>query len=802
VPRTALGPDPLAAVPSLYSARMWPTRIDRYLWSELAPPLVLGFASYTFLFVVRELFNLLEIAVASDMPLALLGRMLAWSLPWIVVLTLPMSFLLAILVGIGRLSSESEMTALRASGISFRRVLLSILPVALAVAALDVWLMVRLLPSGNRHLSDTRFLQMAAKRMRIQPREFRNLPGERALWIDDVEPDSNRWLGLFLADRADPAHDRLIVASSGSLRADQEQKKTWVDLGGTATYEVDVKKPEMHTVTFSSRQSIVLTEEAKGEVRRKYSPRSLDNRELRRLARADDTSPERRREALTEIQKRYSIPAAAVAFLLVGLPLGLGNRRGGRGSGFAASIALVALYYVLLNTGQDLSISGKVPGGFGIWLPNLVFLALGALFVYRLERELPAFPSFPFGAALARLRRAAPAPKAPAGAALQPTPALELLQPTPFRHPERRKARFSIAFWPTLLDRYVGAMLLRFFLLIAANFIVLYAVVDYTQIADKFAREHFSLGDVLAYYRLFSFEILHQTAPFAFLVAGLVTLGVLERRLELAAIRSTGTSLHRLAVPLLVGAVALAGLDYLYLDRVLPWASAERAKLKARLDGNKLGSGDERGWFASSAGTLVSFRGVDRDSGVLLGVSAFLRDQNHLLAARYEAERARRVEGGWSLSNGWERIYSGGFERSYRRFTGEMSAPFDESLESITAVAQETLSPSRLAEKIDRLERAGFDVRSLRNTYWQRRAAPFSAVVLSLLAIPFAVRFGRRGTMAGIGVGLGLGLGFLATVELFGKLAEGGALPAALASFSPHVLFGLAGLWFLLGTEN
>src|SRR5689334_12195889 len=97
------------AVPSLRAPRrpgsdpytrpaMWPSRIDRYLWSELLPPLVLGFASYTFLFVVRELFNLLEIAVSSDMPLTLLAKMLAWSLPWIVVLTLPMAFLLAILV--------------------------------------------------------------------------------------------------------------------------------------------------------------------------------------------------------------------------------------------------------------------------------------------------------------------------------------------------------------------------------------------------------------------------------------------------------------------------------------------------------------------------------------------------------------------------------------------------------------------------------------------------------------------------------------------------------------------------------
>ena len=109
---------------------------------------------------------------------------------------------------------------------------------------------------------------------------------------------------------------------------------------------------------------------------------------LARVAAAKGPKTEEAREVLVELHKRVAIPAAAIAFALVGFPLGTRNRRGGRGFGLTISVGLVVLYYVLLNNGELLATAGKVPAGLGVWLPNLVLLALAAGLFRRASRAI------------------------------------------------------------------------------------------------------------------------------------------------------------------------------------------------------------------------------------------------------------------------------------------------------------------------------------------------------------------------------------------------------------------------------
>ncbi|GBC80349.1 hypothetical protein HRbin09_01584 [bacterium HR09] len=113
----------------------------------------------------------------------------------------------------------------------------------------------------------------------------------------------------------------------------------------------------------------------------RYGPRESSTAELWSRAHSPQESESERRESWVELHKRVALPAATVAFSLLGFPLGLRNRRGGKGYGLTVSVLVVVGYYVLFNNGELLARSGKLPVMLGIWLPNLLVVALAFAFL-------------------------------------------------------------------------------------------------------------------------------------------------------------------------------------------------------------------------------------------------------------------------------------------------------------------------------------------------------------------------------------------------------------------------------------
>lgn len=809
--------------------------VDRYLISEVFPPFLLSFSAYTFLLLLRSLLEIAERVIRHDLPAAEILALLGWSLPHIVVLTIPIGFLVGILVGVGRVSSESEMIALRSAGISYRRIVLAILPLAIGIFLLDVWLMTVALPTGNQRLQEA-FLRMDASVVagKVTARRFESLPGSRTLFVGRIDPASSAWGEVFLAERLDPTADRITVAAEGRVRKEAANGRIWLDLRKTATYEIDLDHPDRAQVTLNAEQSLFLSEGARAlsdpRQKRRFGLRTMTIAELRETI-ATEGSASRRREAEVELQKKWSIPFAALAFLVVGVPLGLTNRRGGKGSAFAISVALVALYYILLNATVTWGIAGSIPAPLSPWIPNLVMLGFGAFFLLRVEKDLPSIPDlglfYRLGELFGWLRRGFRKTTAEPGGDLPSTgsggrkgktgesgarspeggggSAALAGQEGPVAQ-EGQKGEWSLFRFPILLDRLVAAQLARVLLLVVSSVLMIFLIVDYTQIFDSILKYHVSAGVVAAYYEVLTLQILHDTIPFSFLIATLVTFGMLERRSELTAAKASGISVYRLAFPVLLLAGCLGILAFYYQESILPTAGPEISRLRARIRGKELSldSASTR-WFASEDGsTLLAFRMIDRRSRTLVGLSGFRFGEDGGLVLRFESARAMRTPKGWILLDGWERRYAGGLEveGSYRKFHEPIAAPFEESLEAIASVSSDDLSLSELARRLEKLETSGYDVVPMRFQFHFRLTAPFAALVLGLLGVPLAVRFGRRGTMAGIGLGFGIGMTFLVLLAFFSKMGEAGQLPPALAAWSPYVFFGLGGIWSILGTET
>ena len=481
---------------------------SRSVLRELWPPFLLGFAAYTFLLLVRQIFLMTDFLVrrAASFPEVL--RLIVLSIPWIIVLTLPMAFLLALLIGIGRLAADSELVALRSCGVGpsaiYRPAFSAAAVLCVGVFGLYNWV----LPRANDALSHAlaRLAATSAVNL-VQPRVFREMRAGVTLFFDRVASDNRSFEGVFLSFAGD-GQNRIVLAQSGRLTL--EGNDLWLDLDHSIAHDFDPADPTRYRIDSNASQRILFAGDIwnspKAQVSYQKGLRSQSLEELLRTAareRAEGKSPERLRLAWVEIHKKFAIPLACFAFAFVGIPLAESARRTGRGSGFALSLAILVGYYVLLSSGETWAESGKLPPAAAMWLPNgLLVLLGGLLFVWRRRDRGRLLPRLDLGR-LSR-RRQEPADVA-------------------------RRARWTgLLRFPAVLDRYVLARFLSALLFALMSVLVLALIVDYADRVDEIIRHKPPWPVVASYYRYFLYNISMDLAPFGVLVAALLGLGTLS----------------------------------------------------------------------------------------------------------------------------------------------------------------------------------------------------------------------------------------------------------------------------------
>ena len=765
------------------------SRIDRYALREIAGPTLVGFLAYTGFMLVRGLVLFSDLVFQSTDPLGDTGRVLAFSLPHIVVLTLPISFLLGLLIAFGRLSADSEIVALRASGIDVTRLYRPVALLALGLALVSLVLIQEAVPRSNRKLSELRLrLLTFAVAQRITPGVFSPEFAGKSIYVEDAAADRSLLKGLFVADRSPEADgERLTLAPRGQLEIDEQEGRLWLRLDDASSHHVG-SDPRKYDVSFGTVR--YLLQETGGRTDRPREKLLREQRldELLRTARETAHSEVERRLAWVEIQKKFALPAAALVFGLVGLPLGLVTRRGGRAAGFAVSVVIVLAYYVLLAVGEARAIEGRLSPALAMWLPNLLLTTVALLALRRVRRDRPLFPELPLARAASLRPRRSPGPD-------------EALRSS------ARPAARTIPRFGQLLDRYVAGRFSRIFLLVLFSFIAVYVLIDYLEIADDLAKSRPPGRLLLAYYQALLPPIFVDVLPFAFLVAALITVASLVRSSEATACLASGVSLFRLAAPLFLLSAAAGVLLFVLAERVVPRASGESEVLKARLKGappvpRVLSSS----WVRGQGGRFFAVDAYDARSRGVAGLQMIEVDPaTFRVRVRASASRAQLLPGqGLLAEEGWIRTFSGGAESLFLAREGRFLIDAPEAAESVSAVQANPrqMTFGQLARFITARRRAGGDVSELATGLHQKPAAAASALLLTLVGLPFAFRFGRRGAVAGVGVAILLGLAYFFVSGLFTKLGTTGALPPAAAAWSADVLFALGAAWGLLGVRT
>jgi len=778
--------------------------LTRYILGEILSHTLIGCALFTFILFMRDLPHILEMVVRNSSTFSNVMEIFLFTLPNTFKVTIPMAVLVGVLLGLSRLAADSEIVAMRASGLGIGYFVRVSAIVAVTGTLIGLANALYVAPRANKAILEMeQELETSQASYEIQPRVFYEDFKNFVLYVQDVRAGTGaaNWRQVFMADVTDPSNPLITTASSATVANDSPQELLMRLRDGSRHETVPGQSQQYNISTFVT-MDLPLALSQQSDVHLGRMDTAIYALPMRALL-SRTHGPDAKR-FLIELNNRFAFPAACLVLMLVGVPLGVASRRGGKSSGFVFTILLVLVYYVLSYTGIALSKQDKVSPFFGVWLANLLFAVAGIFLLWQMAsggRILGAFASW-----------AARSPKPASGDLLKPNGQhhpgfLSRFQPRPLRS----KARHA---FPRILDEYVVREFLNTFFLVLASFVMLMLVFTFFELIGDIIRNHIPLGIVGDYLMNLTPSMLYQIAPLAVLIAVLVTFGVLNRNSELIAMKATGISLYRLVVPIVAISAVLAISLFLFDEFYLPQANRRQEALRSVIKGRPPQTflHPEQKWIfgqphPGEPGRIFYYQFFDLDHTEFANLSVFEFDPSTFaISRRISATRVfwNPRTASWLFQNGWECDIDGPKVTEYREFKQTSFAEIHEDPEYFkkeNKQAQE-MNFGQLDRYIADLGQSGFDTKRLSVALWHKLAYPLIAVVMAVLAIPFALSMGRRGSLTGIAVAIAVALAYWVVDGLFGAMGSVNYLPAALAAWFSDILFGLVGGYLLLRTPT
>jgi LPS export ABC transporter permease LptF/LPS export ABC transporter permease LptG len=761
--------------------------LTRYILKEIFSHSLLGLLVFTFVIFIRQLGSLLELVVRHNVPMRDMATLFLLPFPSILMLTIPMAVLVGTLIGLSRMAADGEVIAARATGIGVGAFIRPVMMLAVAGWAVTLWMSLFIAPQAARKMNRMENgLKASQVPYEIQPRVFIEQFPNLLLYLEDVTGSRSSWRGVFIADMTDRSQAKVTLAESGVLVNEAARNRFVLHLENGTTHEYDPQRPDEYSIaSFSGTEIPILVDQGNTGAAERNTPPYLSMTQLwQRIHQPRDRQP-----ALVELHYRLALPVAAIVLALVGIPLGISTRKGGKSVGLMLSILLVFVYYILMAFGLSFAKQGRVSPLVGLWLANVLFGAAGIIMLSNLSRvgTRMLFLQDAVDDVVKRWqhwrarRRHAPAPSN------LPAPA-------------KVGGRFL-----QILDIYVIRGWLLYFALLLVAFTGVYIIFDFFQLLGDIVRNQVAVHVVVDYYRFLLPQVVYLMLPLSILVATLVNFGLLTKTNQVIAIKSAGVSLYRLSVPVLALTALLSAGMFLFADRVLPETNQRQNGLRNQIKGKPAQTfyRPDRQWIFGASSRIYNYTFFDSDQNVFANLSVFEFDPvTFRMTRRMHAARAVWEPSihGWILENGWSRDLQGDRVTTYMPFS---VATFKELTEEPGYFKKEVkpseqMSALELRRYIADLSQSGFDVIRLSVQFYRKFSYPLIAFVVTLIGIPFSFTMGGKGALTGIALSIGIAIVYWSTSSLFEAMGNLSQLPPAMAAWSPDILFGLAGTYLLL----
>ncbi len=434
--------------------------LNRYILREHIPPFIFSFLVITFILILEIIPRIVEMVIDKDISVWIVLELIFLNLAWMIALSVPMGVLVATLLTFGRMTSDSEITAIKTSGVNLMRVLTPLLIAAGILTVLMIEFSDKVLPELNHR---ARLLSGDIRSMRptLSFREgvfITDIEGYIIL-MDKINHTTSEVEGIRISETKDPNNPRIIIAKSGLMKFIDNGQTVQLTLYNGEMHMLDSRNPENYQkidfnehviyiggvgselkrteTSFRSDREMNINQmqetvdkaytavepfrermtnsvhnvmaalfadtltaaedSTKSVIELLKAMRIESNGLLRKLQREGNQIKEQHKVAnkyTIEIYKKYSIPAASFAFVLIGAPLGILSRRGGMGISISISLLIFTFYWASLIGGEDLSDRGMLSPFWGMWTANLSIGGMGLYLLVKVITEKPLFNFF------------------------------------------------------------------------------------------------------------------------------------------------------------------------------------------------------------------------------------------------------------------------------------------------------------------------------------------------------------------------------------------------------------------------
>jgi lipopolysaccharide export system permease protein len=375
--------------------------ITKYILKEILTPFGVTLTVFTLIFILGNLMQLIELIVQKGVGVFNIVRLLGYTLPFLMVYIIPMSFFISILLGFLRLASDNEITALKGSGISFCQLLPPVLILSLSGTILTGFAAMVAQPWGEHSLKNLLFqVAVVQAKVSLKERVFYNEFKELIFYIQRVHGDG-LLEDVFIYDQREKELPQTIIAKRGWLIPNPKERSLNLRLEDGHIYNVSLKSKSAQTVFFKSYDLFLPLEEiVSDQEKREKSETEMYLPELKEKIRKTSPTEKKYYNYQIEYYKKFSLPFACLVLGLIALPLGLQSRVAGRPWAIILGGVVFFIYYLFLSLAFSLGERGALPPIIGLWLPNIIVGLIG-IYLFRLaylEKELTG---------LMRLRQAA-----------------------------------------------------------------------------------------------------------------------------------------------------------------------------------------------------------------------------------------------------------------------------------------------------------------------------------------------------------------------------------------------------------
>jgi LPS export ABC transporter permease LptG len=757
---------------------------------------VLGTLLASFVLFLRSVDSIFELLVkSSSANTNLVLQLFALAIPNVLPLTIPFGVLVGILIGLGRLASDGEIIAMRAAGVSSRKVIFPVLLFAALGGGVAAFATLRLTPYSVHKYNDiVNQLEATQLTADVPSRVFvENFPNT-ILYVGEVKPGNpSVWKNVFVADVAPPdkrsagMRDKAVgpmitVAEQAIAVPDVANNRLQLTLRNYSTHEMGKDLSSRDTIAPTGQQALAASPPSQTPLR----SIGMGTRQLLAYPRSKPDWVEYQ----IELHKRFALPVACIMLAMVGIPLGIATRKGGRSAGYVNAIFVAFFcYYMAFLLLVGLAKNKTLPVPVALWLPNAVFFVVGVIFLARLE--MPGDKDY-FGDLRGRI----------AGF-------FRALQARVVPEDSAGLGGWRIPLLPQLVDTYILSNFVTYLVLMLASFVSLELLRNFFELINDMLRNNIPLRIMFKYLFFLSPQLIYSMLPVSILVAVLAAFGVMSKQNEITAFKACGVSLFRLAAPILVGSVLLSGalfaFDFYYVANANRIQDALRDQIKGRATQTYLRP--DRTWkMGYDSMRIFNYKYFDNagEESSMSEASVFeLEPKTFRLQRQIFARRARWNASlkTWVFEDGWTCEYKGPNCNVYAPFQAtafrELTEPPDYFLHE--ARKDEQLNFLQLDRYIKDLTQSGFEGTSkLQVRFYRKFSLPLFALIMALIAVPFGFLVGSRGAMTGIGISIGIAVAYIALGQLFEKVGDVNLLSPATAAWAPDVVFALAGTYLFL----